>query len=104
MQENLYSAIGRLVAEPECNMVEISEGVKKRVANFTLAIDEVPGKDSAAVFIDCTAWGASADFLNSYIKKGDQVYIRGRLRQERWETESGGKRSKIVCVVEKLQG
>ena len=37
------------------------------------------------------------------IKKGDPLYIEGRLSQDDWETESGEKRSKYQIVAQTVQ-
>lgn len=55
-----------------------------------------------ATFIDCTAWGRTAEVAGEYLGKGKPVLIEGRLKLEQWETD-GQKRSKLKVIVESLQ-
>jgi single-strand DNA-binding protein len=55
-------------------------------------------------FVDLTAWGRSAEILNQYTKKGNPVFVEGRLEYSTWEAkDGGGKRSKLEVVVENFQ-
>lgn len=54
-------------------------------------------------FFDCVLWGRTAEVANEYLKKGSQVLIDGRLKQETWETPEGQKRSKVKVICEKMQ-
>jgi len=51
-------------------------------------------------FIDVIAWGKLGENCGQYLKKGAGVLVSGRLRQRRWETDAGDKRSKIEVVAE----
>ncbi len=53
------------------------------------------------MFIDCEAWGKTAEFVNQYFSKGRPILIEGRLKLDQWEDkETKAKRSKHVVVVE----
>lgn len=53
------------------------------------------------MFIDCEAWGKTAEFINQYFAKGRPILIEGRLKLDQWEDkETKAKRSKHVVVVE----
>lgn len=53
------------------------------------------------MFIDCEAWGKSAEFISQYFSKGKAILIEGRLKLDQWEDkETKAKRSKHVVVVE----
>ncbi|MFM9957018.1 MAG: single-stranded DNA-binding protein [Phycisphaerales bacterium] len=55
-------------------------------------------------FVDCEAWGRTAEVLAQYLKKGRPVYLEGRLRLDQWQDkESGQNRSKLKVVVETFQ-
>ena len=53
-------------------------------------------------FIDCTMFGARAEALSRYLKKGVKVSIEGKLRWSQWERE-GQKRSKIEVIIDELE-
>lgn len=79
------------------------------VCDFGIAVNrkwKTPqGKDrEEVVFIDCTAWQKQAETINQHLKKGDAIFIEGRLKLDQWEDkQGGGKRSKLSVVVERFQ-
>ncbi len=54
-------------------------------------------------FVDLTAWGKQAEILAQYVGKGSPLFIEGRLEYSTWESQEGGKRSKLEVVVENFQ-
>lgn len=75
------------------------------VANFAVAVNRTRTKDGEKVeevtFIDCEAWGRTAETIAEYLVKGRPVMIRGRLRQDAWEDKNtGARRSKLVVVLD----
>ena len=55
-------------------------------------------------FVDVTFWGKQAETINSYVTKGQPIYIEGRLATDNWEDkQTGQKRSKLRVVAEKFQ-
>jgi single-strand DNA-binding protein len=55
-------------------------------------------------FVDCEAWGRTAEVMSQYLTKGRPVFLEGRLKLDQWEDkETKEKRSKIVVVVENFQ-
>jgi single-strand DNA-binding protein len=56
------------------------------------------------VFVDCSAFGRTAEIINQYCTKGKPLFIEGRLKLDQWEDKNGGgKRSKLTVVVENVQ-
>lgn len=85
---NTITIKGRLTADPE--MRETSNGVP--VTNFTVAVDRSFNRDETD-FFRCTAWRATAEFVNQYFKKGQEVLLTGEMRCDVWEDENEVKRS-----------
>ncbi|MBM3295366.1 MAG: single-stranded DNA-binding protein [Candidatus Aminicenantes bacterium] len=82
---------GRLAADPIRKTVGETE-----IAEFSVAV--ATGKDREADFFDCTAFNGWAKNLAA--KKGDPVFVIGRLRQERWtDKETGKARSRVRVAV-----
>lgn len=54
-------------------------------------------------FIDCEAWGRTAEVMKQYLSKGKPVFIEGRLKLDQWTDKDGQKRSKLRVVVENFQ-
>jgi len=81
----------------------------KAIAKFGLALnDSWKGSDGQkrekTTFVDCTAWGRTAEVIAQYHKKGSHIYVEGRLEFSQWEDkQSGAKRSKLDVTVENFQ-
>jgi single-strand DNA-binding protein len=55
-------------------------------------------------FVDCTAFGKTAENIAKFFTKGRPIFIEGKLRFEQWEDkQSGQKRSKLKVVVDTWQ-
>jgi single-strand DNA-binding protein len=53
-------------------------------------------------WFNIVAWGKLAEICNQYLKKGQQVYIEGRLQTRRWEDDDGNKRSSTEVVAREM--
>ena len=79
------------------------------IANIGIAInrkwkDKDGNPQEDVTFVDCEAWGKTAEVMHKYLAKGRAVFIEGRLKLDQWEDkESGQKRSKMKVVVESFQ-
>ena len=55
-------------------------------------------------FVDCEAWGRTAEVMSQYLHKGRPVFIEGRLKLDQWDDrETGKKRSKLKVVIDNFQ-
>lgn len=54
-------------------------------------------------FVDCEAWGRTAEIMNQYLAKGRGVFIEGRLKLDQWQDKDGQNRSKLKVVIENFQ-
>jgi len=78
------------------------------VAEFGMAINRKwrsqDGQQREDVcFVDCTAFGRSAETINQYMRKGQPMLVEGRLKFDQWEGKDGQKRSRLTVVVEGFQ-
>ncbi|MHC4129167.1 MAG: single-stranded DNA-binding protein [Planctomycetota bacterium] len=79
------------------------------VANVGLAVNRRyrtrEGEDrEETTFVDCEAWGRTAEVMNQYLAKGRPVFVEGRLKLDQWEDRETGKtRSKLKVVIENFQ-
>jgi single-strand DNA-binding protein len=53
-------------------------------------------------FVDCQMFGKRAEVINQYLKKGDPLFVEGRLKFDSWEKD-GQKRSKLRVFVENFE-
>ncbi|MBX3322101.1 MAG: single-stranded DNA-binding protein [Phycisphaeraceae bacterium] len=79
------------------------------VANFGLAMNrrfragDGQMRDEVT-FVDCEAWGKTAESMSKYLHKGRPVFVEGRLKLDTWEDKNdGSKKSRIRVVVENFQ-
>lgn len=75
------------------------------VANLGLAVNRryrnAGGEmQEETTFVDCEAWGRTAETMGKYLAKGRPVFIEGRLRLNEWEDRDGNRRSKLLVVVD----
>ena len=85
---------GRLTADPE--MRKTNNAVP--VANFTVAVDRTFARDETD-FFRCTAWRSTAEFINQYFKKGQEILVTGEMQCNVWEDEDGVKHSSWAVQV-----
>lgn len=89
---------GRLTSDPE--MRKTTNGVL--VANFTVAVDRTFNRDETD-FFRCTAWRATAEFINQYFKKGQEILLTGEMQCNVWEDEDSEKHSSWAVQVTNVE-
>lgn len=79
---------GRLGRDPEMKVA--NSGTE--LTNFTVAVDRRTrkGEEKKTDWINCTAFGKTAAFVNQYFQKGDGVVVIGRMESN--TSESNGER------------
>jgi single-strand DNA-binding protein len=94
---------GNITREPETRHVGSTTLTKFGVAtnrHYTANGE----KKQEATFVDVLAWGKTGETIAKYLKKGDPIFIEGRLSFSLWEDKStGSKRSKLEVVCESFQ-
>ena len=86
--------MGRLTRDPELRRTQSNMAV----ASFTLAIDRDrrgPNNERVTDFIDCVAWGRTAEFMQQWFTKGMLAIVVGRIQSRSWEDRNGNKRVSI---------
>jgi len=102
---NKVLLMGNLTRDVE---VRHPANANQAVANFGLAVnrrfrrsDGQSGEETT--FVDCEAWGRTAEVMAQYLSKGRPVFIEGRLKLDQWQDQQGNNRSKLRVVVENFQ-
>ncbi|MEW6378784.1 MAG: single-stranded DNA-binding protein [bacterium] len=101
---NKVILMGNLTKDPELRYT--SNGLA--VAHLSLAVNrrftaKEGEKKEEVDFFDIETWDKQAELCSEYLNKGSGVLIEGRLKQDRWEDETGSKRSKIKIVATAIQ-
>lgn len=101
---NKVLLMGNLTRDPE---VKYTTG-NNAVANIGLAVNRrfrtQDGQNrEETTFVDCEAWGKTAETMGQYLKKGRPVFIEGRLKLDQWQDQQGNNRSKLKVVIDTFQ-
>ena len=76
--------IGRLTKDPQ---LSFSKGKGTAIAKLTVAVNRMQ-KDEAD-FINCVAFGKTAETIGNYMTKGSQIAINGEIRVDNYKKEDG---------------
>ena len=96
---NKVVIVGHIGADPETRFTPSGTAV----ANLNLATNE-SRKTSEGEYQDHTEWhscvlfGKRAEFAGEYLKKGQLVYLEGRLQTRSWEDDSGTKKYRTEVI------
>lgn len=101
---NKVMLMGNLTRDPELRYTQNNTAVCQIGLAINRKWKDASGADKEeVVFIDCEAWGRTAEVLNQYVRKGDPIFIEGRLKLDQWQDKEGNNRSKLKVVVEGMQ-
>lgn len=101
---NKVILMGNLTRDPELRFT----GQNTAVCNIGVAVNErwknkqTDQWEDRVNFIDCEAWGRTAENINDFFTKGKSILIEGKLRLDQWE-QDGQKRSKLKMVVDRFE-
>lgn len=94
---NNITLMGRATSSVELKQTQAG----KSVVNFSLAVKRPYTKDTTDFFNIC-AWEKTAELLAKYVKKGDQICIRGYLTNREWQDKQGNKRVSTEIIAEEI--
>jgi single-strand DNA-binding protein len=97
---NKVQLIGNLGNNPE--IITLESG--KKVAKFSIATNEnyknAQGeKVTDTQWHNVVAWNKTAEIIEKYLEKGNEVAVEGKLTSRAYETKEGDKRyiTEVVC-------
>lgn len=101
---NKVFLMGNLTRDVELRHI----GGDQAVANIGIAVNRrFRTKDGEnreeTTFVDCEAWGRTAETMSKFLSKGRPVFLEGRLKLDQWQDKDGGNRSKLKVVIENFQ-
>ena len=102
---NKVILLGNLTRDPELRYTPQGSAVCEfaLALNYVYTNKQTGQKVEEVSFIDIVAWGKTGEICAEYLKKGRQVMIEGRLKQDRWEAQDGKKMSKVRVTAENVQ-
>ena len=104
---NKVMLIGNLGNDPEVR----STSGGNRVATFSLATsrswnDAAGSKQEKTEWHRCVVWNTKssqlADIVERYVKKGDKIYVEGRIEYRQWQDKDGQTRYSTEINVREL--
>lgn len=99
---NTVSLQGRMVRDPELRRTNSG----KTVTSFTLACDRdfknQQTGEKEVDFIECVAWGGTAEMAEKYFHKGQMAVATGRLQLRDWTDKNGQKRRTAEILVNSI--
>lgn len=98
---NLVVLNGRLTRDPELKFGQSG----KAYSRFSIAVDRGFQSDKTAQtadFINCVAFGKTAEFIGEYFRKGRKILLNGKLQMSQYESE-GKKVTTYVVLVDTVE-
>jgi single-strand DNA-binding protein len=73
--------------------------------NFTIAVNRraKKGEEKIVDFIDCSAFGKTSAFLNSFFHKGDGIEVEGRMESRKYADRDGNNRTAWGVTCDNVQ-
>ena len=68
------------------------------IARVSLATNFKNGEKEVVEWHSCVFFDKLAELCQTYVKKGSKLYVKGRLRTEKWEDASGVKRERTKIM------
>ena len=101
---NRITLIGRLGGDPEVRFTASG----KAVANFSLATDDAyknaaGEKVKETEWFKLVLWDKLAEIAQSYLHKGDMVYIDGKVKSRQYEDKQGQTRTVVEVIASQLK-
>lgn len=99
MSLNIVHLVGRAGTDPDVKYFESGTVLCK----FPIAVNRASKNADKPDWFDLEIWGRTAEVASEYVRKGKQVGIRGKLKIDSWQDQSGNHRSRPMIRVDDLQ-
>jgi single-strand DNA-binding protein len=95
--------VGHLGADPEMRHTQSGTAVATfRIATTERYNDRSGERQERTEWHRVVTWAKLAEICNTYLKKGKQVYIEGRIQTRQWEDQSGATRYTTEIVANNM--
>lgn len=95
---NKLILLGRVGRDPEIRQ----SGGGMAIANFSVATSTKRKGEEITQWHNCVAFDKTAELIEKYVLKGDQVYVEGQLNYEQYEKD-GAKMTSAKVMVNAVQ-
>lgn len=73
-----------------------------QVCSLYLVASEKYKEKEKQIWIGATAFGKTAEFIAN-IKKGQRVFVNGKLQTDEWTNQQGEKQSRITMIIDSFE-
>ncbi len=94
---NHVMLMGRLARDPELKYSQSGKSFSK----FTVAVNREFNREEAD-FINCVAWGKTAETIAEYLRKGKRIALQGRLNVRSYD-QNGETKWMTEVIVDKFE-
>lgn len=100
---NKASISGNLTRDPELRTTQSGTSVLSMGVAVNERVKRGDQWEDRPSYVDVTVWGARAEALAKFLRKGLRVAVSGRLRQDRWQDrQTGENRSRLGIVADEV--
>lgn len=100
---NKLMIIGHLGRDPEMRFTPSGRPVTTFSVATTRSWHSADGeRHEETEWFNVVAWGSLAEICNQHLRKGQQVYVEGRLQTRRWEDSDGNKHYTTELVAKEM--
>ena len=92
---NKVILLGRLGQNPEVRQTQTG----MTIATLSLATNEIVKEETQTEWHRVVVFGKAAETIQQYSKKGDQLFIEGRIRTSKWQDKDGNTKysTEVIC-------
>lgn len=97
---NVVILCGRLTKDVEIRYT--SGDNPTAIATFGVAVDR-QNKNKEVDFLNCTAFGKTAEFMEKYLMKGSRVLLKGRIQTDNYTNKDGQKVYAVKVIADAVE-
>lgn len=103
---NRIEVIGNLTRDPEQRFTTTNQSVVSVTVATNRRYKDQTGNwvDSPAEYHDIVIWAQLGERCAQILKKGDRIYVAGRLQTRSWEAQDGQKKYKTEIIADSVIG
>lgn len=104
MDLNKVMIIGRLTRDPEMRSTPAGANVTQvgLATNYVYTNQQTGQKVEQVEYHNVVLWRKLAEIANQYLRKGQRVFIEGRLQTRSWDAQDGTKKNRTEIVADNM--
>lgn len=99
---NRVTIIGNLGKDIETKFTPSGLQISKFTVATTDSVKKGDTWENVTEWHNITCFGKTAEFTDKYLKKGNTVYLEGRIKTESWDDDNGVKKYKTGIIADKV--